>query len=267
MLWIILLHTSPLTGTSITYLTARPQQKGHTYLCLDYQHYNAHTFWNTEGKRCEAYNEFEIFEYNLYAEHGLNCNDTLSFKGAWAKINESINGKTFGFKNLRLGWKHYLGTKRKFLISTELVGIIPVKKTHKPGLCYGQSGSEVNVLLTKDVRLWARIGNCNFKLGYRKYSGFPSDQILMDSVINIFLSPRLLLSAGSFLEYGLFNGKSRNDESFFLLRSNYRLLQGKIQAAIRIYKESYLFIGYHEHFWGRNAGTNGGIYGGAQIQF
>jgi hypothetical protein len=247
--------------------TALPQKKGHAYLCGTYWTYSSDEFWNVNGKRREAYNEFEQCEYNLYAEYGVNNRNTVSLNGAWARINESVNGRAFGFEELELGWKHFLGTKWSHSIAAELVAILPVETDYKPGLRYGQYGGEFNMLLTKAFDLCKRRGSYDLRLGYRSYCGFPSDQIRADAIVNITPFSRVILSASGHLEYGVFNGSAKEDESFFLLNPNYRLFRGQLQATIHVYRGASVFAGYQRHLWGRNVGTQGGCYGGAQIQF
>lgn len=104
-------------------------------------------------------------------------------------------------------------------------------------------------------------------IGYRKYEGFPSDQLRAQAMVNFFLFSRLQITGSSHLEYGLFNGSSRTDESLFLLNPNYRLLRSQIDVVLCLYKGASIFVGYHRHLWGRNVGTEGGMYGGTQIQF
>lgn len=258
---------SALSGIAIDHKTACPQKQGHVYLCGTYWTYCSDEFWNSNGKRCEAYNEFEKCEFNFYAEYGITCRDTVTLKSAWARIDESVNGRTFGFEDIEIGWKRYLGTKCSHLISAELVGIIPVETNYKPGLRYGEYGGEFNLLLTKGFKLWEQCGSYDLRLGYRTYCGFPSDQIRADAVFNIFSFSRLTLSASGHLEYGLFNGSSKDDESFFLLNPNYRLFRGQLQATLCVYQGAAIFVGYQRHMWGRNVGTNGGVYSGAQVQF
>lgn len=255
-----------LNGIAINYLTAKPQLKGDVYLCGTYSTSSADEFWNSKGKRCKAYNDFKNYEFTLYAEYGLTCTDTLLLEAGWARVDESINGKTLGFDDLKVGWKHYLGSKWDHLFSAELVAIVPTKNTHIPGVRYGKYGGEINLLLTRDFCGWLD-GDYDLRLGYAKFEGFPSDQILLDAVVNIFPFSRLRLSAGGFLEYGLFNGKSQDDESLFLFRSNYRLFRGELQATFWIHNDAAIFVGYQKNLWGRNVGTQGGVYCGAQIQF
>lgn len=263
----ICLMNFALGAASINHMTARVQEKGHAYICGTYFSFEANKFWNAKGKECEAYNEFNRYEYNLYTEYGITQKDTFSIEGGWARIEESLNGRTFGIEDLRISLRHCLGMKRSYLISLEVEAIIPTERRHKPALRYGQYGGGIGLLLTKDFLLFKRNGNFDFKIGYLKYDGFPSDQLEANAVINFFPFSKFILSAGAFLEYGLFNGHAKNDESFFLFRSNYRLLRGEIQAAFLIYKGASLFVGYRQHLFGRNIGINGGAYGGAQIQF
>ncbi len=247
--------------------TAYLQRKGGIYLCGQYTSYESHEFWNKEGKKRDAHNEFEKSLYSLYAEYGLTKWNTLTLKGGWGRIEESLNGRTFGFEDLTVGWRHCLGCKWGHLVSIELDAIIPVEDEYKQGLRYGKIGGECNLLLTKGFAVSDWRGYYDIRLGYLGYDGFPSDQLLGDLVFNLSVFSRLTLTLGGFLEWGLFNGSSRDDASHFLYNPNYRLFRGEIQATFNIYDGASLFIGYDRHFWGENAGTNGSVYGGAQIQF
>lgn len=258
---------SLLIGIAGEYKTACVQQKGHGYLSATYSSYSSNEFWNHEGTKRDAHNDFEKKSYSLYGEFGLTKRDTISAQGSWARVDESINGRTFGFEDIELGWKHYLGTKWCHHISTELVGIVPIETEHQPGLRYGEFGGEFNLLFTRGLALWKRCGGYDLRLGYRAYTGFPSDQVRADAVFHIFPFSRLKLSAGGFLEYGLFNGHSRHDQSHFLLNSNYRLFKAEVKASLRLYRGASAFVGYNRHLWGRNVGTRGGYFGGVQVQF
>ncbi|NGX43430.1 MAG: hypothetical protein K940chlam7_01727 [Chlamydiae bacterium] len=258
---------SILTGMASDQKSACILPKGQTLLSGTYWSYSADKFWNSSGKKCSAYNEFDKFEYTFYLEYGLTCRDGISAKGTWGKIDESINGKTFGFGDVEIAWKHCLGTKWRHLVSMELLGIIPVEDKHKPGLRYGKYGGEVSLLASRGFCLWERKGSYDLRLGYRNYEGYPSDQIRADGQLNFFPFSRLQISASGHLEYGLFNGNSRTDQSLFLLSPNYRLFRGQIEAVLCIWKGLSAFAGYHQHLWGRNVGTNGGFYGGARAQF
>jgi hypothetical protein len=268
-LWVIAAFIVPsrLIGIASDHKTACPQKKGHTYICAKYETYHSDEFWNSSGKKRDAHNEFEKVEYKFYAEYGLSNRDTFSLNSAWGRVDESVNGRLFGFEELEIGWKHYWGTKWCHYVSTELVGIFPLETEYKPGLRYGEYGGEFNLLLTKGLKFWKRCGSYDLRLGYRAYTGFPSDQIRADATFNLIPMSRVLLSAGGYLEYGLFNGHSKEDESLFDLNPNYRLFRVQVQGAVSVYKGASVFVGCQRHLWGRNVGTKGGYYAGLQIQF
>jgi hypothetical protein len=258
---------SSLAGFCGNNKTAFVEPQGRFCLSGSYWKYSSDHFWNAEGKRCDAFNKFTKEEYILYAEYGLTERDTLSLKEGWARISESVNGRTMGFADIEIGWKRSLCQKGGAFISGEIVGIIPLECDHKPGLRYGRYGGEFNWLLSKNFSYHRLIGKYDFRLGYRTYEGFPSDQIRADAaaIFNLFSSVQLLLAGH--LEYGLFNGHSVMNQSFFCFYSNYRLLKGQMELLFSLYRSASLFIGYQKHIWGKNIGTGGSWYGGAQIQF
>jgi hypothetical protein len=247
--------------------TACLQQKGHAYLCGTYWTYSSDEFWNSSGDRRDAHNEFEKSWYTLYAEYGVTRWDTATLKMGWGRVEESLNGRTFGFEDVEIGWKRQMGKKWDHWVAAEIIAIIPVEKEYKSGVRYGCYGGEINLLFTKGFLIWNKCGNYDLRLGYRGYDDFPADQLRADAVFNLKPFSKLTITLAGFLDYGFNNGKSRDDESFFLYHPNYRLLRSEIQATYNIYKGASVFIGYNQHLWGQNAGTNGGAYGGAQIQF
>ncbi|HEY4831025.1 MAG TPA: hypothetical protein VIH61_00475 [Waddliaceae bacterium] len=247
--------------------TAWVQQRNHFCLSGSYWNYSSDHFWNANGNQRDAFNKFTKEEYVLYLEYGLTQRDTLWLKDGWARIRESVNGRTLGFADMEIGWKRYLGQKWGAAISGEIVGIIPIESEHKPGLRYGRYGGEFNLLLSKEFSYWKLPGWYDFRLGYRAYEGFPSDQIRADAAATFNLFPCVKLLLAGHLEYGLFNGHSIMNQSFFCLFSNYRLLKGQVELLFSLYKEASLFVGYQRHIWGKNVGTGGLWYGGVQVQF
>lgn len=216
----------------------------------------------------DAFNKFEKDLYQGYAEYGLTWRDTISIKGGWARIEETLNGRNFGFTDIELGWKRYLCQKNGALISAELVAIIPPEEEHSPGLRYGCWGGEINLLMSNGFYLANTRGAYDLRLGYRTYDGDPSDQILADAVGRFMIFPRVCLLAGLNLQYGLLNGHpTRSQQSLFCFFPNYRLLNGKVEVMFNVFKGASIFAGYQRHIWGRNVGTGGEWYAGAQCQF
>ena len=258
---------SSLVGFCGNIKTACLQHQGHFCLSGSYWGYSSDHFWNSNGNQCNAFNKFSKAECDLYIEYGLTSCDTLWVKDGWARISESVNGRTMGFTDVEIGWKRYLGQKWGAIISGEIVAIVPLESEHKPGLRYGRYGGEFNLLLSKGVFYRNIPARYDFCLGYRAYEGFPSDQIRADAAATFDLSPCIHLLLAGHLEYGLFNGHSVMNQSFFCFYSNYRLLKGQIELLFSLYKGASLFVGYQRHVWGRNVGTGGSWYGGAQLQF
>lgn len=258
---------SALIGLANERHSACVQAKGRAYVSLTYWNYESDHFWNSNGDKRDAFNEFEKDAISLYAQYGLTRCDTLLLEGGWARVEESLDGKAFGFEDVEIGWKHFFGTKWGHLISAQIIGIIPSETEYKPGLRYGEFGAEVDLLASRGLRLLGCRGSYDINLGYRYYNGFPSDQVRAYYGINLFPINRLLLTAALDLEYGVFNGKSKRNTSFFLYNPNYRLLKGLVEAELCVCKGASLILGYRQHLWGRNVGTGGGGYGGLSYQF
>ncbi len=254
-----------LLATIPCFLFALP--KGDICITSVYSYYSSDHFWNSDGKKRFAHNDFEKKEYQLQVEYGLTNKDTLSLKGGWARIDESVNGRTFGFEDISISWKRLLGQKFCYCMSGEIIAIIPVENEYEPGLRYGQYGAEISFHFFRDYKFCNRNLIHGLSLGYRKYDGFPSDQIRLKTWLCYNLWQKLQLFANTRLDYGLFNGRSRNDASLFLFNPNYRLLSLDVGADLSLFKCLKAFIGYKKHIWGQNVGTGGFYFGGLNFHF
>lgn len=243
--------------------SACTQEKYHFYCDAKYSYYNTQHFWNSDGSRKKAHNDFRKMMGVAYIEYGLTDCDTLTANFGWARIDESVNGRVFGFNDVEIGWKHYLFQKGNFYFTSQAILIVPPEKVYKPGLRYGRWGGEIDILATRIFN----DGWTDLKLGYRHYNGFPSDQIRADALFYYQPFSRITLCAGALLEYGVYNGHSKLNQSYILYAPEYRLLKARIEAYWCVYKCASLSIGYEQHLWGRDVGTGGKVYGGAQIQF
>jgi hypothetical protein len=240
---------------------------GGIYASTTYSSYETDHFWNASGDKRNAFNDCALTEWTLHTAYGLTKRDTLSVRCAWGRVEESLNGRVFGFEDVEIGWKHYIGSMRGFLITTEIIGIIPVANGYKPGLRYGKYGGEINLLASKGFSLCNILGGHDLRIGYRAYQGFPSDQIRADYSLTVRPFKQVTIANSLQLEYGVWNGKQRIDACNFLLNPNYRLLRYRLEGRFQFLRWISLFAGYQYHIWGRNVGTEGGFFGGGSLQF
>lgn len=240
--------------------------KKNAFVSLQYRYYQTDHFWNKNGKRLDAYNHFKEQSAGLYFEYILSKRDLLSLEGWYDKINESVNGRTFGFEDPELSWTHLLWKDNKHYFSSRLTAIIP-SGPKKTNLRYGRFGGEFDFIYSNLFCYFNRPGYYNILLGYRGYQGFPSDQIR--NIFNVGFSPTkwLVLNLESRLEYGLFNGKKDKNRNTILFNSNYRLLKLKIETIFFVHRFTSLVASYYRHVWGENVGAGGGFTAGANFHF
>jgi len=231
---------------------------------VEYLVYKTHHFWNSKGKKLPSFNDFDVQSGILFLKYGVTDADTVVARGAYNCICESMNGKTIGFEDSELGWRHALLGWKGWDFSAQLLAIIPSGR-ERDSLRYGRFGTEVDLHGQKYFCFNQNPGWFEVLVGYRAYSGFPSDQIRANTRLGYDLCPWFQLSAGAQLEYGVFNGTKSFSGPSILLEPNYRLLKIDYEALIRLTSISYIRLGGFQHVWGRNVGTGGGWYGGLLI--
>ena len=226
---------------------------------LTYKQYETEHFWNKTGSRRSAHNDFIKREVEIYGELGITPCDTLTAKASWARAQERLNGRTFGFSDIELGWRRFLWSYASRTFAARALAIIPVETTYIPAIRYGRFGGELDLLMN-----WCCY---DFLVGYRYYDGFPSDQIRAEACMRWEISSRITFVGEANIEWGLFNGDSRPDASLFLFQPNYRLFKVKAEAQFKLCQYISTNVGYFQHVWGENIGTGGGFYGGIDIHF
>lgn len=107
----------------------------------------------------------------------------------------------------------------------------------------------------------------DLRLGYRTYTGFPSDQLRTSAAVGWLLGTYCQLIASTELDYGFFNGRASRSRNNLAFNANYRLLKGQVECAFRLMRCLSGSIGAFRHLWGRNVGTGGGFFGGVWLDF
>lgn len=242
------------------------QEKNHLFASAKYSYYSSENIWNMHSEIKPAHDDFNMNMGEAYFEVGLTELDTISLALGWARIFETLNGAIYGFSDMELGWKRHIGDWNSHVIAAELDAFIPIDAFYEPGIRYGVYGAAFSLLASKGFYLWDKYAWYDLRLGYLWYSKFPSDQILADAAINYHPIPKLFFQLGTYLEYGILNGNSRNDRSLFIFNPNFRLLRGKIEATYCLCKGISIVGGYDRFLWGRNVGAGGLFYCGLQYQ-
>lgn len=240
---------------------------GYVSLSTYYWYHETHNFWNKNGDKRSSYSNFERKEFDGFIDYGVTDWDTLRVRGQWVRIEEDLDGRRMGFEEFQVSWKHYLCCYMGHHVSARLMAIIPAETDYKPPLRYGEYGGELSILASNNFTFCDRCGWYDLHLGYRAYSGFPSDQIRADVRAEYPLFWKINIAASGHLEYGLWNGRDKKNKSLIWLNSKYRLFKGRVEANMCLCDCASVTVGYTRHLWGRDVGTGGGVYTGIRFDY
>lgn len=248
-------HETAFIGPPLTFY-------GLSYFSL----YKTDHFWNKNGKKHPTFNKFRRSSYRLDLEYDLNCQHAIFLESGYTMVDESLNGRSRGVEDPEASWQYlfYRNSNTAFAVKTTL--IIPAG--HKKSCVrYGVWGGELKLLYSKLFGLlqtdcWYDLG-----LGYRMYSGFPSDQLRGNFSLGCQPFPCLWLISTTHIDYGLFNGNEKSNPNNVCFNPNYRLLTTQMEGILKIYQSIFLDAGGYFHLWGENTGAGGGFYSGAWLVF
>ena len=224
-------------------------------------YYRTDHFWNKHGKKLPTFNHFEKQDYRLDLEYAINKRHSVFLKGGYSLVNEEINRNSRGFEDVEASWQANIFTKHLSALSAKTTLIIPSGNT-KSCIRYGKFGGELKLLYSKVFYIFNKQFWTDFTLGYRMYSGFPSDQIVSSASFGVTLKPYLWLISSTNLNYGVFNGKTSANFNNIVFNPNFRLLTTQLQGIVQLHKHVSITLGGFIHLWGENVGQGGGGYGG-----
>jgi hypothetical protein len=263
LLLLTMLVVSPQLLSAERYLRCKCEK----YCSVKYLHYDTDHFWDRCGKHQKTYDDCDLQEIELELAYGITACDTLGVKGGYGYIEEDLDGTTCGFNDFEVNWNHLLFKHSSGSYGTRLIGIIPSESTYEPCLRYGQYGFEGGLFYSQYTSICNTCAHLYGDIGYRWYEGFPSDQLRNKLGVTFCFNSRFSLDLNNQIEFGLFNGDSRLDQSVVLMNPNYRLWKGEVEGKFRIYKNIRLSLGYFQHFLGQNVGTGGGFFSRLSICF
>lgn len=240
--------------------------KNEWWITTEYLKYETDHYWNKNGDKHASHNDFKQHGVSAKIEYGLTADDTLITWAGYAVNDETLNGKTRGFEDFELGWRRLLIDNGPSMLCAQLSAIIPGGE-EKATLRYGRFGCEPQLLYSRMFEIMDRCAWIDTGIGYRFYTGFPSDQARGHFTLGCNICSRLLIMARSDLIYGVFNGREEPSQAFILLNPNFRLLREQFYAVLRIYKGACLTAGYFWHVWGENVGTGDGFNAGVSLDF
>jgi hypothetical protein len=233
---------------------------------LDYVDYHTDHFWNKHGEVKPAHNDFKLKGGRVWLEYAPCWTDYFFVRGDYDRIEESLEGNSNGFEDVEVSWAHYLTRLGNGSLWTKLLTVVPAGK-EKHSLRYGRFGVEGGLIYSSECCFWGRQLWYSAELGYRGYSGFPSDQVRANADLYYSLTERLHFLGRARLEYGVFNGKRHEDFNQILFNPNYRLLKIEGRLIACLYKGFYINAGYLLHVWGENVGNGGAFVGGCGFVF
>lgn len=229
--------------------------------------YRTRSFWNKHGQKRSTHSHFDRNTYFLYVEYALNRCNSVSFNGGYSMVDEKLNGRSRSLKDIELAWKHLINASPVSALTVQLTGIVPVGD-RKPSIRYGQGGAQASLLYSRvyslngTSRLWY-----DLDLGYRWYTGYPSDQLRGSAALGLEISPAWWLIGSGQLEYSLSNGRVGTRWNAVTLHPNYRLFNAQLEAVRKLFSHTYITIGGYMHLWGEHVGAGGGFFGGAWLDF
>lgn len=228
---------------------------------LHFKSYDTRHFWNKSGKLKPSHNHFKMWEIDLCVEVSPTPCDILAAYGRFDRIEETMDGNTTGFGDPELIWAHRLWHSDCSGVWSRMVMIIPFGK-EKSSLRYGRFGFEGDLYYACSCKVFDYPIGTLAGLGYRWYQGYPSDQVRGYLDVTGHIISNVYWLGRAKLDYGVFNGRRKEDYNQILYNPNYRLL--KLQFSIVGFLKSCIYVdaGYYQHVWGKNVGNGGGFIGG-----
>ena len=199
-------------------------------------------------------------------EYDITARQAVYLKGGYSMVNERLNGRSRGIEDPEASWQCLLYGDQGSAFSGRLTAIVPIGDK-KCCIRYGKFGVEFKLLYSRIFELFNRQWWYDLNLGYRTYTGFPSDQLRSNFSIGCTITPNFWILSSTQLYYGLGHGDSQVNRNNICFNSNFRLLTTQVQGIIQIYKHLALNAGGFFHLWGENVGAGGGVYGGAWVIF
>lgn len=269
MKWFFLLFFFPVMLFSVYeephFLTAYIGEPGKLDSLISYSRYSTSHFWNHSGKFLPTYNRFTRDSYIAYAEYAVNTRNSCFIHGGYSRVRESLNGNSCAFKDTEIGWKHLLYQDCAAL-SLQVLAIIPSGKK-KSSIRYGQAGGAVSLLYSTYFSFFNFKSWVDCDVGYRFYTGFPSDQINASGTLGCYLLSWLQIIGSAQLDLGLSNGRAKANLNNITLHPKYRLLEIQIEMTARLLSHLSASIGAFKQVWGRNVGAGGGFFCGVWLDF
>lgn len=231
--------------------------KGCRTVSTSFARFETEHFYGKHGQIKKSYNHFIRDQINVAIEYGISSKNSIALWSAFDLIHDHLNGNAYRLEDAELRFKQALFLKENSILAAEAIAIIPYENRYYPEVRYGRIGAEGALLYAQTFFPNGVKTTLDVRMGYRWYSGFPSDQIRSAITVWSDLSCRWQLLAQMSVEYGIFNGKEPFNRSFFFYNANYRVCKGRLEAIYYITEKLALSAGYMRHFYGQNIAFGG----------
>lgn len=258
-LFLIILFPSFLLADVPSYTPLIP--KGCRAVTTSFARFETEHFYGKQGQIKKSYNHFTRDQINVFIEYGLSSKNSFAIWSAFDLIQDHLNGNAYRIEDAEVRFKQALRLKENSILAAEAIAIIPYENRYYPEVRYGRFGAEGALLYAQTYFPYGVKTTLDARVGYRWYSGFPSDQIRAAATIWSDLSCRWQLLAQMSVEYGLFNGQEPLNRSFFFYNANYRVWKGRLEAIYYLSEKLALSAGYMRHLYGQNIAVGGEWYG------
>ena len=248
------------------------REKGEVFFSLQVYYYQTDYAFDSDGSLEKRDGLFWKKEINPYFEYGLTNKDTLVVNIFYDWLYDgqaSPSAKNQGLADIEAGWRRLLFKDNNHLISFQVLSVIPsgYDLQDLPQLGYDRWGLEGSMLYGTNFTLLERLGFFDISLGYRKYFGYPSDQIRSLAYVGYDLISPFQIIGSYDLHYGLNNGSQKEISTNILVEPNYRLLKFTLALRYKLSPQHSIIGAAYKHVWGQDTGAGGGFYGSFWINF
>jgi len=241
-------------------------------ISYDDSHYNNNAKWfvstqldsgktkhEFDNKRKKVKRDKEIHNDTLavYGEYHM-CEDTILAKISGVHLKDWARNKNTGVDEIELGWQRKIWNcdEADRHLWTHLNVIIPGgdrNKTYRSG----RHGLEAGFRFFTDF-CSPKHGYFDMLMGYKFYSGYKSDLIFWNMRLGVELLSMLQLHFTSDLDYGMYNGSSKNIDGR-RYQSAYRRLRIGAELEYKITECISLIGGGFSNVWGQDTINGGGF--------
>jgi len=247
------------------YARAWTQKKYHVNISISYYYQEGSDYYDNSSKLKSSPNKFVKNAVDTYVEYGATDTVTITFQVPYDIVKDG-NQTSRGIGNVDFGFIKNISKTASSSLSFYGFGIFPTGYSIDTsnigiGRGYDRIGAEAGLAYGKSFSR----GYVESSLGYRFYSGFPSDQIRAytqgEYDINKYFGLYGMLDA----QIGLYNGRSLYYNGN-IIPQGYRLVQTYLGVVLKPSFANFN-IGYNKTLWGQDTGNLQGFYFGFNRSF